>query len=142
MTWCVRIGKYDAKSRPLTTIFPVPGRSRTRATASLRRPVVWMRGLLTRVPSCSSRRRSHAARLAALGQRANHGALGLVRVRGSGVHLQLAEHLAAEGALRQHAPDREPHDFLRVAGEQVLETLAANAAGVATVPVIRFLDEL
>ena len=52
-----RLGRADAvrgdvevaarSSRPLITTLPVPGRSRTRATASLRRPVVWMRGLLT-----------------------------------------------------------------------------------------------
>src|ERR1044071_7526269 len=138
MTWCVRIGKYDANSRPFTRILPVPGRSRTRATASLRRPVVWMRGLLTRVPS----RWSPDARPAALGQRADDGLLGLVRVGRTAVHLQLLQHLAPERSLGQHAPHRELDDALRVAGEQVLEALAADPARVAAVPVVRLLEEL
>ena len=40
-------GSTARTSRPLTVITPEPGRSRTRATASLRRPVVWMRGFGT-----------------------------------------------------------------------------------------------
>src|SRR6476469_2795960 len=104
MTWCVRIGKYDANSRPFTTILPVPGRSRTRATASLRRPVVWVRGLLTRVPRCfgwssGGGGSSSDAGLAALGQRADGRALGLMRMGRAAVHLQLAQHLATERAL-------------------------------------------
>src|SRR5207245_6404534 len=138
MTWCVRIGKYDASSRPLARILPVPGRSRTRATASLRRPVVWMRGLLTRIPS----RWSPDARPAALGQRADDGLLGLVRMGRTAVHLQLLQHLAAERSLRQHATHRELDDPLRVAREQVLEVLAANPARVAAVAVVGLLQEL
>src|SRR5260221_14105650 len=121
MTWCVRIGKYDANSRPLTTILPVPGRNRTRATASLRRPVVWMSGLLTNGPLCS-----RDARLAALGQRADDGLLRLMRMRRSAVDLQLLQHLAPEGSLGEHAAHRELDDPLRVARQQVLEILAAN----------------
>jgi len=61
ITWCVRMGKYDSNVRPFTRIFPLPFRIRTRATASLRRPVVWIRGLGKRGP-CSepSRRHLHA----------------------------------------------------------------------------------
>src|SRR5882757_10655134 len=134
MTWCVRIGKYAANSRPFTVIFPVPGRSRTRAMASLRRPVVWMRGLLTRIPSRSRCARwarggggcSSDAGLAALGQRPRDGLLGLVWVRRAAVHLQLAQHLATERTLREHAAHRELDDLLRVAGDQVLEALTAD----------------
>src|SRR6476646_7674335 len=115
MTWCVRIGKYDANSRPLTTILPVPGRSRTRATASLRRPVVWMRGLLKNSPLCS-----RDARLAALGQRTDDRLLRLVRMGRPAVDLQLLQHLAPERTLREHAAHRELDDPLRVAPEQVL----------------------
>ncbi len=35
----VSVGKYSSNGRPLIEIFPVPGTKRTRATASLRRPV-------------------------------------------------------------------------------------------------------
>src|SRR5258706_13878422 len=104
MTWCVRIGKYAANSRPFTRILPVPGRNRTRATASLRRPVVWMRGLLTRGPSRFGVQRSRDACLAALGQRAGDGLLGLMRVGRPGVDLELLQHLAPERSLGKHAP--------------------------------------
>src|SRR6476646_4626173 len=129
MTWCVRIGKYDANSRPFTMILPVPGRRRTRATASLRRPVVWMRGLLTRNPL-----RSSDTRLAALGQRTDVGSLRLMGVGRAAVDLQLPEHLATERTLREHPAHRELDDLFRVAGEQVLEVLGADAARVAAVP--------
>src|SRR6476646_10573269 len=137
MTWCVRIGKYEANSRPLTTILPVPGRSRTRATASLRRPVVWIRGLLKNVPLCS-----REARLAALGQRADDGSLRLVGMGRTGVHLQLLQLLASERTLGQHAAHRELDDLLRVAAEQVLEVLAADPARVAAVAVVGLLQQL
>src|SRR5436190_6111326 len=143
MTWWVRIGKYDANSRPFTKILPVPGRNRTRATASLRRPVVWMRGLLTRGPSrFGARPCSREPGLAALGERADDGALGLMRMGRAAVHLELLQHLAPEGSLGKHAAHRELDDPLRVAGEQVLEVLAANPAGVPAVAVIGLLEEL
>ena len=37
--WCSLLGKYDSSVRPLIVQTPVPGTIRTRATASLRRPV-------------------------------------------------------------------------------------------------------
>ena len=114
------------------------GAARTRATASLRRPVVWMRGLLTRAVLW----RDHRA-LARAAARSGSGAvdrlLRLVRMRRAAVDLQLAQHLPAERALRQHAAHRELHDLLGVAREQVLEALAADAARVAGVAVVRLL---
>src|ERR1700690_222520 len=133
MTWCVRIGKYAANSRPLTTILPVPGRSRTRATASLRRPVVWIKGLLTRNPSRLES--SCDAGLAAFGQRTHDRLLGLVRMGRAPVDLQLAQHLTTQRALREHAPHGELDDLFGVAREQVLETLAADPARVTAVAV-------
>jgi hypothetical protein len=37
--WCSLFGKYESSVRPLIVQLPVPGTMRTRATASLRRPV-------------------------------------------------------------------------------------------------------
>src|SRR3712207_7341073 len=39
-------GKYSSIGRLLMVILPEPGRIRTRAMASLRRPVVWVSGLV------------------------------------------------------------------------------------------------
>src|SRR5262249_27310242 len=58
------------------------------------------------------------------------------------VHAQLAQHLAAERALRQHTAHGEAHDAFRVTREQVLEALAADAAGVPAVPEVRLLQLL
>src|SRR4051812_34775618 len=40
--WWTLFGKYSSSVRPLSFQVPVPGTSRTRTTASLRRPVVWI----------------------------------------------------------------------------------------------------
>ena len=75
---------------------PVPGRRRTRATASLRRPVVWVGG--SGFVTCRSffralgRRRSGPVP----GRSSGCGLLGLVRVLGAGVDHQLLQLLAAE----------------------------------------------
>src|SRR5712691_5615604 len=119
MTWCVRIGKYSSNLRPLTTINPVPGRRRTRAIDSLRRPVVWINGLLTMLPLVLPTRLRARARLGALGQRPRDGLLRLVGMGRTAVHAQLLQHLAPERSLRQHAADREPDDLLRITREQM-----------------------
>src|SRR5262245_37753776 len=106
---------------------PVPGRSRTRATARLRRPVDWARGLVTVVPV---RFWLGSAGLG-VGQLERARALRGVGMVGAGVHLQLAQHLAAEGALRQHPPDRAADGVLRLAGEQLGVRLLLQAARVA-----------
>jgi hypothetical protein len=40
--WCSLFGKYCSRLLPLSLNAPVPGSSRTRTMASLRRPTVWM----------------------------------------------------------------------------------------------------
>ena len=44
-----RVVKYVSNGRPLTVSTPVPGRSRVRAMASLRRPVVWVSGAVAMI---------------------------------------------------------------------------------------------
>src|SRR5690242_14400062 len=103
---------------------PPPGRRRTRATASLRRPVVWTSGL--GIGSLLS---------TGLGvrQRERLWLLGGVRVGGPGVDLELLQLLAPERALGQHAPHRVAHGVGRLAGQQVGVGLTLQAAGVAAV---------
>src|SRR5262245_22627561 len=143
-TWCVRIGKYAANGRPLTTICPVPGRSRTRATASLRRPVVWMRGLGTSSPSCSQSPSTSAevASACAVRQRALRGLLRVVGMRRAPVDPQLPQHAATERSLREHAAHRELDDTLRIPSKQVLERFAANTTGVARVAPVDLVSRL
>ena len=45
--------------------------------------------------------------------------LGLVRMFGAGVDLQLAELLATEPRLRDHSPDRTPDHLFRIVGKQI-----------------------
>src|SRR4051794_7682141 len=123
------------------TTTPVPGRSRTRATASLRRPVVWMSGLGTREllwivsPSRSARR-------AVGGQRPGLGLLGGVGVLGTAVDAEPLELLATERSLGQHAAHGQANHALGVAGEQVLEGLRPDPARVARVAVVGLVGEL
>src|SRR4051812_41406977 len=95
MRW-VSDGKEASIGRPLTTILPLPGRIRTRATACLRRPVVWTRGLGT-VSLSPSVPGAGAGKVEGLGRL---GGVGMLR---PGVDLELAQHLVAERALGQHA---------------------------------------
>src|SRR5438034_46211 len=109
--------------RPLTTIFPLPGRTRTRAMACLRRPVVWTRGLGTGVSSAGST--ACARQLERLRR------LGGVGMSGAGVDLELAQHLAPERALGQHASDGLPDRFFGLGRQEVAEQLGLEAARIA-----------
>src|SRR5690606_3841720 len=57
------------------------------------------------------------------------------RVGGAGVDLELADLLAAEAGLREHAPDAAAHGLFRLATVQVGERLGLDAAGIAGVRV-------
>src|SRR3954468_21528315 len=107
--------------RPLTTILPLPGRMRIRATACLRRPVVWTRGLGTSV--LRSVLGAGARKVERLG------CLGGMRVRRPGVDLELAQHLTAEGALGQHAAYGLAHRLLWLVRQHVGVPLRLQAAG-------------
>src|SRR5205085_10351470 len=96
--------------RPLTTILPAPGRMRTRAMACFRRPVVWTRGLGTGASS---------ARAAGAGDVEGLRRLGDMGMVGTGVDLELAEHLATERPLRQHASHRLAHRLLGLGRKEV-----------------------
>src|SRR5487761_543271 len=104
-------------------IVPWPGRNRTRATASLRRPVVWERGAGT------------AARPPRRGELQGLGRLGLVGVFRPGVDLELGELLAAERALGQHAPHGTPHELVGAPVEELGVAGPLEAARVAAVAV-------
>src|SRR5881409_148864 len=93
--WCTLLGKYSSRVRPLSLNWPVPGSSRTRTMASLRRP---------RSGWDARRRRSRSARWS-LGHLLDLEGLGLLRSVGvlrTGVDLELGEHLPAEALVRQH----------------------------------------
>ena len=62
-----------------------------------------------------------------------------VRMVGPRVDLQLAQLRAAEPAAGQHPLDGEPDDLLRPAREHLLERAAAQAAGIAGMPVVALL---
>src|SRR5487761_802271 len=72
---------------------PVPGRRRTRATASLRRPVVWVRGEDTSFSLTAADGRGVVLRRC----------LCRVRVLGTRVDEELAHDLAAQAVLGYHA---------------------------------------
>src|SRR5690554_3298218 len=126
MRW-VSVGKYSSTGRPLAVILPVPGRSRTRATDSLRRPVVCTSGAGMWSGSFDSA--GAASTLDDEGLRV----LGGVGMGGTGVHLELLQHLAAEPVLREHAPDRAAHGVLGVAAERLAVGLRLDATGEAGV---------
>ena len=67
------------------------------------------------------------------------GLLGLVRMVGPGVDLQLAQLLAGEPVARKHPLDRQPDDLLGPALEHLLERALAQAARVAGVAVVLLL---
>src|SRR5687768_13069806 len=107
-------------ARLFTVIAPVPGRRRTRAMARLRRPVVWVRGLVAM--SFYLRLRSRRGQIQRLR------ALGAVGMGGAGVDLQLREHLRAEPVLREHALDRLADGLLGLLRQQVGVARRAQAA--------------
>src|SRR5882672_11337338 len=67
------------------------------------------------------------------------GGMGMIR---TAVHLQLRDHGAPERTLREHALDREAHDALGVAAEQVLERLLAQTTRIAGMAVVALVGEL
>src|ERR1039457_4360899 len=111
MRWLAEV-KYSSKARRLILIVPVPGRKRTRATASLRRPVVWLSG----AGMCGVFPGLGLA--AGGGDVEGLGLLGGVGVVGAGVDLQLGQLLAAQGVLGQHAPDGPAHHLLGLVLEE------------------------
>src|SRR3954452_18275328 len=70
------------------------------------------------------------------------GLLGLVRVLGAGVHLELAEDLAAEAVLGEHPPHRLLDGPARVLLEQLAVGGRRQTARVARVPVGQLLGRL
>src|SRR6516225_9437968 len=120
MRWVAEV-KYLSNATLLMVMVPAPGRKRTRATACLRRPVVWLSGAgmwsFRCVVACVV---SGSAGPAGLRQLERLRLLGGVRVVGAGVDLELAQHLAAEGVLGQHAAHRTAHQLGRLLGQQLL----------------------
>src|ERR1700691_5989259 len=102
---------------------PVPGRRRTRATASLRRPVVWVGGAGTSFSLTAADGRGVVLRRG----------LGSVRVLGAGVDEELAHDLPAQSVLGHHALDRVEDQFDGVLVEERLPGRRAQAARVARV---------
>src|SRR5512140_2262224 len=111
--------KCSTSERPFTTISPSPGRSRTRATAVLRRPVP-----VLKVWAVAIDRSSSGERLRPLGL------MGVVRPR---VDLQLAELLGPETRVRQHALHGPSNGLLRPSLHQVPQALALEALREAAV---------
>src|SRR5580693_4878033 len=104
---CVAEVKYFSIGCLLTVMAPWPGRKRTRATACLRRPVVWVSGAGICAP-CVLCVVDRSAGPAGRGQLERLGALGCVGMVGAGVDVELAQHGPAEGVLGQHAADGAP----------------------------------
>src|SRR6185295_8250703 len=110
--------KCSTSERPLITISPSPGSSRTRATAVLRRPVPVLKAwVVMRGPPSGERLRP----------------LGLMGMIRAGVDLELAQLLGAEPRVREHALDRPADNFLGPALEQLAERLLLEALGMAAV---------
>src|SRR5882757_4661030 len=110
---CVAEGKYSSIGRLLMVMAPSPLRRRTRATAALRRPVDWISGLGTTVRYSLS---VVAGKAAGCQPRSGDAVNGMVelaslrplrdmRMSGTGVDLQLLQHLAAERTLGKHTFD-------------------------------------
>src|ERR1700691_301783 len=111
----------EVSEAPLWIVMvPVPGRRRTRATASLRRPVVWVRGADTSFSLSAADGRVVVLRRG----------LGRVRVLGSGVDEELAHDLATETVLGDHTLDRVEDQLDRVLVEQGLPRGGAQTARV------------
>src|SRR3989454_7814795 len=101
-----RRGKYCSNGCPFTRIFPLPGSSRTRATAFLRRPVpMEIACTTTRLPP-------HFQLLRFLRE---------VRMLRPAVDPQVFDQSPAERILGQHAPNRIADELLRFVLEHVPE---------------------
>src|SRR3954470_19375529 len=116
--------------RPLHVTVPWPGISRTRATEVLRLRCRCRRPC----PQPTSR--------SFLQSRERRRLLRVVRMRGSGVHLELAKLCAADAVLRQHAADGVPDDLFGPAGELLGQRSLLDAARIAGVAVVDLLLEL
>src|SRR6185312_9660999 len=107
---CVAEVKYFSKGCLLIVIAPWPGRKRTRATACLRRPVVWLSGTgmgwFCVLPG--------SAGPLGFGQVERFWLLCGVRVFWPGVDVELAELLAPQGVLREHAAHRASDELGRL----------------------------
>src|SRR5665213_4036738 len=111
---------------------PVPGRKRTRATASLRRPVVWVRGEDTSFSLTAANRRGVVLRRYLRG----------VRVLGAGVDEQLAHDLATQAILGNHALHRVEDQLDGVFVEQRLPGRRAQTARITRVVIRELLRGL
>src|SRR3989338_358665 len=97
--------KYWSSDLPLMVMEPLPGRIVTRAVAVLRRPV----------PMFFST--DSSAYVQFVGQ------LGGMRVLGTRIYLQLAQHGATQRIVREHALDGSLNHQFRLAGNELLEAL-------------------
>src|SRR5271166_1958849 len=70
------------------------------------------------------------------------GLLRLVRVLGTRVDLELAQHLPAQGVLRQHSPYRLGDGLGRIGGHQVAVGDGPQSAWVTGMPVRALVSEL
>src|SRR5947209_3804221 len=113
---------------------PSPGTSRTRATASFRRPVA-RDSSATAIDSPLLLVGVVRAGTDALVDRERPGLLRLVGGRGALVDLQLAGHRAPEPVVRQHAPDGLLDRDLRPLRHQLLVADGPQAPRVARVSV-------
>ena len=68
--------------------------------------------------------------------------LGLMRMIGPGIDLQLAQLLGPEPVVRQHPLDGPPDDLFRPPREQMAERLLLEALGVAAVAAVELALEL
>src|SRR5215218_2239066 len=130
--WCTLFGKYSSMVRPFNLNWPVPGTSRTRTIASLRRPTVCTGFSAVVTLALLWTRRTRLLR--DLGDLERDGLLGGVRVLRTRVHLQLPQHLPAEAVLGEHALDGQLDGALRPLGQQLVvpDTLeTTRVAGVA-----------
>src|SRR4029077_5116381 len=106
--------------------WPVPGMSRTRTMASLRRPTIGAGGKLVI---------NVLELLGDLLDLERLRLLGLVRVMRAGVDLQLLQLLTTQRVLGQHSLDSELHYSLRLGFQQLPDCPLRQATRVARVPV-------
>src|SRR6185436_14970355 len=108
---------------------PLPGKSRTRATDDLRLPVPQNLSVSTAMTSSTN-----------LGER--KGLLGLVRVVGPRVHLELGGQPSPEPILGQHADHGLVHDARRMLREHLSGRRTTDAARILRVANVLLLREL
>ena len=115
--WCTLFGKYSSSVRPLIGHWPVPGTMRTRAMASLRRPVPWR---------CRSR---PAARRSGLRRAARRGVPGLGGVLRTVLALRRGRSLRPRGFRVSVGSDTMPSSrFLLGSGYAVIARRRGRAA--------------